>query len=276
VDIISDLILRSKLDAGDIEREKGVVTEEILMNDDSPEDVANEGICSLLYEGCAVAPNILGTADSVNAFTRQSLIDYMDKRYRGGDTVISVAGSFDKAKLDAMLWDKFGAMRAGVGEERIPSAIGAGRRVAFADRDAEQAHICIGMPGFGANDDRRFAMLVLSNVLGGCMSSRLFQRIREERGLAYSTYTYPTSYAETGYLTAYAGTGLANAAKVTERACLRAQGRHNKDGVRQGEGADARKLYTFQRKHIRAQQRNRQGGAASGPGGGGSKAYKKA
>ena len=208
VDIISDLILRSKLDAGDIEREKGVVTEEILMNDDSPEDVANEGICSLLYEGCAVAPNILGTADSVNAFTRQSLIDYMDKRYRGGDTVISVAGSFDKAKLDAM--------RAGVGEERIPSAIGAGGRVAFADRDAEQAHICIGMPGFGANDDRRFAMLVLSNVLGGCMSSRLFQRIREERGLAYSTYTYPTSYAETGYLTAYAGTGLANAAKVTE------------------------------------------------------------
>lgn len=88
--------------------------------------------------------------------------------------------------------------------------------MAFADRDAEQAHICIGMPGFGANDDRRFAMLVLSNVLGGCMSSRLFQRIREERGLAYSTYTYPTSYAETGYLTAYAGTGLANAAKVTE------------------------------------------------------------
>lgn len=216
VDIMSDLILRSKLDAGDIEREKGVVTEEILMNDDSPEDVANEGICSLLYEGCAVAPNILGTADSVNAFTRQSLIDYMDKRYRGGDTVISVAGSLDKTKLDAMLWDKFGAMRAGVGEERIPSAIGAGGRVAFADRDAEQAHICIGMPGFGANDDRRFAMLVLSNVLGGCMSSRLFQRIREERGLAYSTYTYPTSYAETGYLTAYAGTGLANAAKVTE------------------------------------------------------------
>ena len=215
-DILSDIVRFPAIDPKELDKERNVVLEEISMTDDSPEDVANEGICSLLYEGCAVAPNILGTADSVNAFTRQSLIDYMDKRYRGGDTVISVAGSFDKAKLDAMLWDKFGAMRAGVGEERIPSAIGAGGRVAFADRDAEQAHICIGMPGFGANDDRRFAMLVLSNVLGGCMSSRLFQRIREERGLAYSTYTYPTSYAETGYLTAYAGTGLANAAKVTE------------------------------------------------------------
>ena len=216
IDIMSDLLLNSNLDEGDIEREKGVVTEEILMNDDSPEDVAHEGICSLLFENCPIARPVLGTEKTVNAFSRASLIRYMDKRYRGGDIVISCAGSFDKAKLTDMLSGSFAALNSGAGEERIASRLGPGRRVGFADRDAEQGHICIGMPGFGANDARRFALLVLNNALGGCMSSRLFQRIREQRGLAYSIYTYPTSYAETGYLTEYAGTSLSNAATVAE------------------------------------------------------------
>lgn len=228
-DIISDLILNSRFDNADIEREKGVIVEEILMNDDSAEDVANEGICSLIYSGSPLAPDILGSEQSVNAFTRSTLVDYMDKRYKGGETVISVAGSFDKAKLDELLAQKFARLGGGCAAGRARADYGAGRRIKFADRDTEQAHICIGMPGFGANDDRRFALLVLSNALGGCMSSRLFQRIREERGLAYSTYTYGTAFAETGYLTAYAGTGLANAATVTELmlnefAAVRAQG----------------------------------------------------
>ncbi len=215
-DVLSDLFLHSKFDPDDIAREKGVVCEEILMTADSPEDVAHESLCSLLFEGTPLEHPILGTRDTVNAFTRESLMDYMGRHYRADNIVISCAGSFRQDELMHVLTERFAAVQPGGKRVRAAGALGPGRRVRMVDKDVEQINICLGLPGFSVSDDRRFAMMVLNNAIGGCMSSRLFQKIREERGLAYSIYSYPTSYADTGYFALYAGTAASTAQTVTE------------------------------------------------------------
>lgn len=214
-DVLSDLLLHSRFDSEDIAREKGVVSEEILMTADSPEDVAHESLCALLFEGTPLERPILGTQETVGSFTRESLMDYMGRHYRADNIVISCAGSFQADKLLQVVSDRFMEVPAGGKRVRAAGNLGPGRRMRMIEKDVEQIHICLGLPGFAVNDDRRFAMMVLNNALGGCMSSRLFQKIREERGLAYSIYSYPTSYADTGYFTLYAGTAADTAETVT-------------------------------------------------------------
>ena len=213
-DMLSDIVLHSRFDPDDIGKEKGVVTEEILMTSDSPEDVAHDALCTLLFEGTPLEKPILGSAQTVAAFTREGIGSYMDSLYRAGDIVISCAGSFEHDALISLLEERFSDIPAGGGRARRAGSYGPGRRVRFCEKDVEQTHICIGLPGMSAEDDRRYAMLVLNNAVGGSMSSRLFQKVREEMGLAYSIYSYPTSYADTGYFALYAGTGTDTAAKV--------------------------------------------------------------
>jgi len=213
-DMLSDILLRPRLAPEDIEREKGVVVEEIHMTQDSPEDVVHETLCSLLYEGTPLEKPILGSEQSVRSFSRESITGYMDRLYRANDIVIACAGSIEREKLIPLLNGHFAAAKTGGGRERKAGAYGAGRRVRTVEKDVEQTHICMGLPGFAANDERRYAMLVLNNALGGSMSSRLFQKIREQKGLAYTIYSYPTSYADTGYFALYAGTGADAAAQV--------------------------------------------------------------
>lgn len=227
--MLSDILLNSKLSAEDIEREKGVVIEEIHMTQDSPEDVAHETLCTLLYEGTPLEKPILGTKDTVKSFTRQTLTGYMDRLYRTKDIVIACAGSFEREKLITLLNERFAPTPAGGGRERRAGALGPGRRVRCVDKDIEQTHLCFGLPGLSANDERRYALLVLNNALGGSMSSRLFQKIREEKGLAYTIYSYPTAYADTGYFALYAGTGTDVSAQVArmiidELALIRKEG----------------------------------------------------
>lgn len=236
-DMLSDILLRSKFDPADIEKEKGVVTEEILMTGDSPEDVAHDALCTLLFEGTPLEKPILGSAQTVASFTREDITGYMDRLYRAGDIVISCAGSFEHDALIEVLESCFASVLPGGGRERRAGKLGPGRRVRFCEKDVEQTHICIGLPGMSAEDGRRFAMLVLNNALGGSMSSRLFQKVREEMGLAYTIYSYPTSYADTGYFALYAGTGADTAAKVArlmtdELALLRRTGLTRDEFVR--------------------------------------------
>lgn len=228
-DMLSDILLNSKLSAEDIEREKGVVVEEIHMTQDSPEDVAHETLCTLLYEGTPLEKPILGTKDTVKSFTRQTLTGYMDRLYRTDDIVIACAGSFERERLISLLNERFASTPTGGGRERRAGALGPGRRVRCVDKDIEQTHLCFGLPGLSANDERRYALLVLNNALGGSMSSRLFQKIREEKGLAYTIYSYPTAYADTGYFALYAGTGTDVSAQVArmiidELALIRKEG----------------------------------------------------
>ena len=214
-DMLADLLRNSKFDEADIEREKGVVCEEILMTEDSPEDMAHETLCALLYEDTPLAKPILGTQESVRSFTREMLMDYMGRHYMPNNIVISCAGHFEREALMDALNRYFAGGGMGERSPRKVSTLSGGHRFRAVEKDIEQVHLCLGFPGFALDEDGQYALFVLNNALGGSMSSRLFQSIREARGLAYSVYSYPSSYTETGYFALYAGTGEGTAEQVT-------------------------------------------------------------
>lgn len=220
-ELIADLICASKLDGGDIEREKGVVSEEISMNEDAPEDVAHDALCSLYYGSEALASPILGTHESVGAFDADMLRGYMARRYRPENIVLAAAGNFEPERFTEHVEKAFdfsgitgvSARAAAESAVREPEFSG---RVALIDKDIEQAHIALAFPGFASETPQQYPLLILNNIVGGCMSSRLFQSIREKKGLAYSVYSSPTFFTSGGYFTLYAGTGEKQAEKVLE------------------------------------------------------------
>ncbi len=218
VDMLSDITLHPALDEQEMEKEKRVVIEEILMSEDSPEDKAFEIAGSAFYEGTVLADPILGTAATVSAFTRDQVLDYMDRRYVTGNLVIACAGSFAPEALLPLLEEAFASCPRGAGdmiEEKEPPA---GHKWLFAQKDTEQVNACLMLPGYRLDTEENFALAVLSNALGGSMSSRLFQKIREELGLAYSVYTYPMAYRDTGAICLYFGSGEKQAARTLELA----------------------------------------------------------
>ncbi len=213
-DMLADLLCNSRLAETDIELEKGVVCEEINMVEDSPEDLVGELACAAFYEEDPLSLPILGTGQSVHAFTRAGLVRYMERLYRPDNMVIAVAGSFDREELMATLANSFNNTGTATGAAVSYGNHAPGQRFRFADKDIEQTHICLNLNGFKTNAPEGYDLLVLNNALGGSMSSRLFQKIRENKGLAYSVYSYPTAYKESGYFTLYAGTGVENGETV--------------------------------------------------------------
>ena len=214
VDMLADIALHPALDEGEMEKEKRVVEEEILMSEDSPEDKAFETAGAGYYADTPLAGPILGTAETVSAFTRDQILSYMDRRYISGNMVIACAGSFAPETLLPLLEEAFRDCRRGAGdmiEEREPDA---GQRWLFVPKSTQQVNACLMLPGFPLDTGENFALAVLSNALGGSMSSRLFQKIREEKGLAYSVYTYPMAYRDTGAICLYFGSGRKQAVKT--------------------------------------------------------------
>lgn len=221
VDILQDLVQNPRIDPEDLAREQGVVCEEILMMEDSPEELAHELLGQAIYGQTPLSRPILGTEESVRGFEREDLAGYMQRRYRPGRMVVSCAGRFEMPALADLLNQAFAAEAKGnggaeaPGADMPPSALVEARAFLGAEKDVEQAHVCLGFPGFATDTPEQFALLILNNALGGSMSSRLFQRIREDRGLAYSVYSYPTGYSGTGYFALYAGTGEKQGEEVT-------------------------------------------------------------
>ena len=218
VDMLADITLHPALDEGEMEKEKRVVIEEILMSEDSPEDKAFETAGAAYYAGTVLSGPILGTEKTVSAFTRDQVLSYMDRRYISGNMVIACAGSFAPETLLPLLEEAFRDCRRGPGdmiEEREPEQ---GSQWLFVQKDTEQVNACLMLPGFRLDTEENFALAVLSNALGGSMSSRLFQKIREELGLAYSVYTYPMAYRDTGAICLYFGSGEKQAARTLELA----------------------------------------------------------
>ena len=224
VELIAEIVCTSKLDEADIEREKGVVLEEISMNNDTPEDVVHEALCSLYYAGDPLGLPVLGSEKSVGAFSRDMLRSYMARRYRPENIVIAAAGNFDFAVLREAVeraFDFGGIMgelplNADAEQSLFAAPSGEARRFKLIEKDIEQTHIALAFPGFSYDSRGHFPLLVLNNIVGGSMSSRLFQSIRERSGMAYSVYSSPSFYAGSGYFTLYAGTGEEQAAKVLE------------------------------------------------------------
>ncbi|GAA5181775.1 pitrilysin family protein [Rugosimonospora acidiphila] len=209
IDVMCDLVASSVLAEPDVETERGVILEEIAMHDDEPDDEVHDLLTSAIYGNHALGRLISGTAETVSAMTRRQILDFYRRRYVPANIVVAAAGNLDHGVVVKLVRDTM----LGRGEDanpapyRSPSGRVPARpaTVTARDKETEQAHLVLGCPAIARTDDRRFALSVLNNVLGGGMSSRLFQEIREKRGLAYSVYSYTTQYADAGMFAVYAG-----------------------------------------------------------------------
>ena len=221
IDVISDLITSSLGKSSDVEAERKVVLEEISMRDDDPADLVHELFAETFYGDTTLGRSILGTTKSIKSLSRSAVFNYYKKRYLPEDIVVAVAGNIRHQQvvdqiIAALSRDEFldrtekkFNLRPSQEFNRKPK-----RNVGLINRKTEQAHIVLGMPGVNRDDKRRFAMGVLSAALGGGMSSRLFQEIREKRGLAYSVYSYAQQFAGSGFLALYAGSTPSKAVEV--------------------------------------------------------------
>lgn len=222
--VIADMVSSSLLDADEFETERGVILEELAMSGDDPGSVASEAFFSAVLGEHPLARPIGGTADTINAATREAVLEHYRRNYRPQDLVIAAAGSVDhdvlvadvSAALTAAGWD-LSAPAAPV-SRRDPAEvpIQRGERIAVVHRPTEQVHLMIGGTGITIRDDRRMTLSMLNSILGGGMSSRLFQEIREKRGLAYSVYSFASSYTDTGVFGMYAACTPAKAREVAE------------------------------------------------------------
>lgn len=211
VDVVCDLVTSSVIRGADVDSERGVILEEIAMHEDDPTDMVHDQFAQVLFGGASLARPVLGTVDSIESIRRTAIAGYYRRRYRPQDMVVAVAGNLEHSAVVRLVTRAF--RTAGMLDEPADPAPprpgrGAGRQgagVRVVERTTEQANVVLGGLGVSRHDERRFALGVLNAALGGGMSSRLFQEVREKRGLAYSVYSYHAQYADTGLFAVYAG-----------------------------------------------------------------------
>ncbi|TDU03889.1 putative Zn-dependent peptidase [Streptomyces sp. 846.5] len=212
IDVVSDMLTGSLIRQEDIDTERDVVLEEIAMTEDDPGDVVHDLFAQVMFGSSPLGRPVLGTVDTINALTRDQVAGFYKRRYRPEHLVVAAAGNVDHAKVVRQVEKAFAAAGALARTDSVPAeprggtrALRTAGRVEILDRPTEQAHLVLGLPGLARSDPRRWALGVLNSALGGGMSSRLFQEVREKRGLAYSVYSYSSSYADTGLFGIYAG-----------------------------------------------------------------------
>ncbi|MBP7174882.1 MAG: insulinase family protein [Thermoclostridium sp.] len=204
IDMVADMLFHSRYDKSHIETEKKVVMEEISMYEDYPEEMVHDMLTEEVWSGNSLGYPILGSCQSVSAITRDDIVEYMRSSYVPENSVISVAGNFDEQKLVEMVRKYFGGWRSHDFCKVVARKPWFNRSLKVKRKDTEQVHICLGFRGVKHGEESMYSLLTLNNILGGGMSSRLFQKVREELGLAYSIYSYPTSYRDVGMFTIYA------------------------------------------------------------------------
>ena len=208
VDLVADVVLRGQCATADVEVERDVVLEEIAMRDDDPEDVLGDIFLSAMFGVHPVGRPVIGSMDSISGMTRDQLHSFHIRRYTPERMVVAVAGNIDHDKVVALVREHFGRHLVDGVDPQRPRG-GAGRvpgrpTLALVNRDAEQTHMLLGVRTPGRNWDHRWALTVLNTALGGGLSSRLFQQIRESRGLAYSVYSTVDTFSDAGALSVYA------------------------------------------------------------------------
>ncbi len=205
LEVLSDMFFNSTFDEVELEKEKKVVSEEIKMYEDAPDDIVHDLLSKAAYGDHALGYPILGTDNHLQSFTREDLFEYKKKYYNPANVVVSVAGNVD-ADFIKVIEKQFNQFDNSNEPNKIekPSFLA---QELTRSKDTEQAHLCFGYEGISIKDERYSSLAVLNNVLGGSMSSRLFQEVREKKGLAYSVFSHHSSYLDTGLLTIYAGTG---------------------------------------------------------------------
>lgn len=223
VDVIADMLTSSLIDATEFENERTVILEELAMNEDDPQDVAHEAFSEAVLGDHELGRPIGGNKETIGAVTRDAVWQHYKENYRPQDLVVAAAGGVKHSEFVALVEKELSAAGWDLGQSAAPVArrsnvqakISRGRPLQVIKRPIAQANILVGMSGIIGNDPRRYAMGILNTVLGGGMSSRLFQEIREKRGLAYSVYSFNQGYSDASTFGLYAGCSPAKAEQVT-------------------------------------------------------------
>ena len=204
VDLLADIVLRPAFVADEIEREKKVILEEIKMVEDTPDDLVHELFTQHFWEGHPLGRPILGSKESVESFTPDLLHEYFGGAYVAKNMIVSAAGNLDHARVRGLIETAFGPVAA-EGEPLAATPPTVVPQIVTRTKDLEQSHICLGTDSYPQRHDDRYVSYILNTVLGGSMSSRLFQNVREKRGLAYAVFSGLSAYRDAGNITIYAG-----------------------------------------------------------------------
>jgi len=207
VDILSDMFLHSTFPADEIEKERKVVLQEIKMRDDAPEESIHDRLHQSFWKGHPLGHPILGTEETISNMSRDAILDFRSHWYRPSEIIIAAAGGVEHQALVALLHESFSCLEPGESRRVVKpqTRLASGRVLELCERDLEQTLICLGTEGLPTNSPDRYSLMILNAILGGGMSSRLFEEIREKRGLAYSVYSYVSSFADAGSMAIYAG-----------------------------------------------------------------------
>ncbi|MBE0576946.1 MAG: insulinase family protein [Desulfuromonadales bacterium] len=214
VDLLGDLICHSRFDLDDIEKERRVILQEIAMIEDSPEESIHDQFAHGFWAGHPLGMPVIGTRQSVADIDRQQMLNFMSERYVGRNLCVVAAGGLDHEELVTLVEQALGGVtESGVEQEFVAPVVK--RQIEMVQRDLEQTHICLGLEGLPQNHVNRYGTYLLNTILGGNMSSRLFQKVREDLGMAYSVYSYHHNHSDSGAFIVYAGTSSENAPLVT-------------------------------------------------------------
>jgi predicted Zn-dependent peptidase len=211
-DVLADMVLRPAYP--DIDSERQVVIEEIAMYEDEPSDKVHDVLSAAIFGDHPLGRPIIGRADVISSVPVPAIAAYHDSRYIGRNVVVAAAGNVEHDRLVELVAGACGDTRDGSPDSPAPAPATVEPRASFHQKATEQYHLCLGAPGIARVDDRRFALRVLDTILGGSSSSRLFQEVREKRGLAYSVYSYASHYLDTGQVGVYVGTRPDNVAEA--------------------------------------------------------------
>ncbi|KIL47765.1 M16 family metallopeptidase [Jeotgalibacillus campisalis] len=206
LNVLGDMFFNSIFDEAELEKEKNVVLEEIKMYEDTPDDIVHDLLGEAVYQKHPLGYPILGTETTIRSFTREKLNRYVDEMYSPDQVVVSIAGNVDESFIKEVeaLFGKYKNLSSAKEDLEVPTFHD---QQLLKKKDTEQAHLCFGFNGLPLGDKDSYSLIVMNNVLGGSMSSRLFQEVREEKGLAYSVFSYHSAHKDSGMLTVYAGTG---------------------------------------------------------------------
>jgi predicted Zn-dependent peptidase len=204
VDLLSDIVMRPRFDGEDIDKEKKVILEEIKMVEDTPDDLVHELFTQHFWEGHALGRPILGSKETVESFTTPILREYFSTTYVAPNLIVAAAGNIEHAQVRELVSRAFAALpRAATPyDDTVPQVV---PQVLVRTKDLEQSHVCLGTNSYPQNHPDRYVGYIMNTVLGGSMSSRLFQNVREKRGLAYAVFSGLSAYRDAGNLTIYAG-----------------------------------------------------------------------
>jgi predicted Zn-dependent peptidase len=212
LDVLADILSDPTFDRDEITREQSVIVQEIGAVADTPDDLIFEHLNAIAFPDQPLGRSILGTAKTVRSFRDGTLRDYLGRHYRAPDIVVAAAGAVDHAAVLADVEKRFSSFNGPASPLPEPAKFGGGSRVE--KRELEQVHIAMALPGVAVTDDSLYSLQVFTNILGGGMSSRLFQQARERRGLCYSIYSFHIPYSDTGMFGLYAGTDAADTAEL--------------------------------------------------------------